>query len=97
MTETEPIPNPILGYSERAAGKSKKREGFSKPNTEPPPNRISESAFSGFEMSWMSCVADPASNSSRTALPNDGVERDRQEVIAFGQPGKLCANYEKLI
>jgi hypothetical protein len=37
-TETEPIPNPVVGDSERAAGKSKKLEGLWKPNTEPPPN-----------------------------------------------------------
>ena len=38
-TETEPMPNPVAVDSERVAGKSKKREGSWKPNTEPPPNR----------------------------------------------------------
>jgi hypothetical protein len=38
MTETDPIPNPVTVDSERAEGKSKKREGFRKPNTEPEPN-----------------------------------------------------------
>ena len=37
-TETEPVPNPVAGDSERVAGKSKKGKGFRKPNTEPPPN-----------------------------------------------------------
>jgi hypothetical protein len=33
------MPNSVVGDSERVAGKSKKRERFLKPNTEPPPNR----------------------------------------------------------
>ena len=37
-TETEPVPNPVAGDSERVACKSKKGKGFRKPNTEPPPN-----------------------------------------------------------
>ena len=37
-TETEPVPNPVAGDSERVTCKSKKGEGFRKPNTEPPPN-----------------------------------------------------------
>ena len=41
-TETEPVPNPVAGDSDRVACKSKKGKGFRKPNTEPPPNRISE-------------------------------------------------------
>jgi hypothetical protein len=39
MTETDPMPNPVADDSERAEGKSKKREGFRKPNTEPAPSR----------------------------------------------------------
>ena len=85
MTETDPIPNPVAGDSERAEGKSKKRQGFRKPKSESPPNRNSN--WRRFEMSWMSCVADPASNSSRTALPNDGVESDRQEADPGGRRG----------
>jgi len=38
-TETEPIPSPVVGHSERDAGKLKKRYGLWKPNTEPPLNR----------------------------------------------------------
>jgi hypothetical protein len=41
MTETDLMPNPVVGDSERDAGKSKKRNGLWKPNTEPPPNRNS--------------------------------------------------------
>jgi len=37
-TETDPVPNPVAGDSERLAGKPKKGKGFRKPNTEPPPN-----------------------------------------------------------
>jgi hypothetical protein len=33
------MPNPVADDSERAEGKSKKREGFRKPNTEPAPSR----------------------------------------------------------
>ena len=39
MTETDPIPNSVTVDSERAEGKSKKREGFRKPKSELPPNR----------------------------------------------------------
>jgi hypothetical protein len=42
QTETEPIPNLIMGDSERVVGKSKKWKGFLKPNTETLPNRIPE-------------------------------------------------------
>jgi hypothetical protein len=38
MTETDLMPNPVAGDSERVAYKSKKGKGFRKPNTEPPPN-----------------------------------------------------------
>jgi len=41
-TETEPVPNPVAGDSERVACKSKKGKGFWKPNTELLPNRNSE-------------------------------------------------------
>ena len=53
-TETEPIPNMDVGNSERDAGKSKKREGLWKPNTELPPNRIYEIAICESAMFWMS-------------------------------------------
>jgi hypothetical protein len=36
------MPNPVAVNSERAPGKSKKRDGFLKPNTELLSNRISE-------------------------------------------------------
>ena len=39
MTETDPMLNPVAGVSERAEGKSKKGEGFRKPNSERLPNR----------------------------------------------------------
>jgi hypothetical protein len=86
--ETEPLPNPVAGDSERDARKSKKRESLLKPKSELPPNRISESAFSGFAMSEMSFVGDPASSTSRTVLPNDGIECDQQESNPSGRLGK---------
>jgi hypothetical protein len=49
--ETDLMPNPVAGISERGADKSKKREGSWKPNNEPAPNRISEIAIGGFEVS----------------------------------------------
>jgi len=58
MTETDLMLNPAAGDSERAAGKSKKREGFRKPNTECLPNRNSE--IGGVAMSGMSCIGDHA-------------------------------------
>ena len=42
MTETDPVPNPVAGDSERVACKPKKGKGFRKPNTELLPNRIFE-------------------------------------------------------
>jgi hypothetical protein len=45
-TETEPVPNPVAGDSERVAAKPKKRKGFRKPDTELLPNRISERLLS---------------------------------------------------
>jgi hypothetical protein len=45
------MPNPVVGNSERLAGKSKKREGSWKPKSEPPPNRTVEIAIFGFEVS----------------------------------------------
>ena len=38
-TSTDLMPNPMVGDSERAEGKSKKREGLWKPKSELPPNR----------------------------------------------------------
>ena len=37
MTETDPIPNPVAGHSERPEGKSKKGEGLWEPKAEPGP------------------------------------------------------------
>lgn len=45
-------------------GKSKKRNGFLKPNTELPPNRISETSICGSSMSGMSCIAVQAAGAS---------------------------------
>ena len=42
-TETEPMPNPGAGDSERVACKSKKGKGFREPNTELLPNPQSAS------------------------------------------------------
>ena len=39
MTETDLMPNPVAFDSDRAEGKSKKRKGPWKPNTERPPKR----------------------------------------------------------
>jgi len=39
MTETDLMSNPVADDSERAEGKSKKREGLWKPNSERLPNR----------------------------------------------------------
>jgi hypothetical protein len=60
MTETELMPNPAAVDSERAEGKSKKRERLWEPKSEPAPNRISEIVYSGSPMSWMSCIGDHA-------------------------------------
>ena len=60
MTETDLIPNPVAEDSERTAGKSKKREGFRKPNSELPPSRNSGTAIGGAAMSGMSRSGDPA-------------------------------------
>ena len=67
-TETEPIPNTVVGDSERDAVESKKREGFRKPKSERPPNRISETAVGGASIPGMSRVADPAANTSGTVV-----------------------------
>jgi len=61
-TETEPITNPVVGHSERLAGKSKKRDGLWKPNTEPPPSRTYETEIFGSAMSGMSLIGDLASS-----------------------------------
>ena len=63
-TETEPIPNLVVGDSERVAGKSKKRKGFRKPNTERPPNRTAESANFDSVISGMSCIGIHAESTS---------------------------------
>jgi hypothetical protein len=47
------MPNPVVGDSERAAGKLKKREGLWKPNTELSPNRNSGSANGDFSIPGM--------------------------------------------
>jgi len=41
------MPNRVVGDSERDDGKPKKQEGFSKPKSEPAPNRTAEPASSG--------------------------------------------------
>ena len=56
-TETEPIPNLIMGNSEWVAGKSKKWDAFLKPKSEPVPNRISETAICRCAMSWVSRIS----------------------------------------
>ena len=76
MTETDLMPNPVVGNSERAGGKSKKRESFRKPNTEPPPNRISEIATGVAALSTAGVIA--------VAFPNVGFECDPQESIENG-------------
>ena len=48
MTETDLMPNPVAVDSERAEGKSKKREGLWKPKSELPPNRIAEISTGDF-------------------------------------------------
>ena len=53
-TETEPITNPVVGHSERLAGKSKKGEGLWEPNTEPPPSRDRNWRFEMSGMIWLS-------------------------------------------
>lgn len=51
-TETDPIPNPVVGHSERAEGKSKKEEGIWEPKSERVPNRH-RTESSGASMSGM--------------------------------------------
>ena len=63
-TETDLMPNSVVGDSERFAVESKKWEGFRKPNTERPPSRISETEIGGASMSLMSRVGDPAGSTS---------------------------------
>jgi hypothetical protein len=53
MTETEPIPNSVVGHSERLAGKSKMRKSLCKPNTEPPPNRIDDPEIEDFGIAYL--------------------------------------------
>jgi len=48
MTETGHMPNPVAYDSERDAGKSKKEEGFRKPKSERPPNRIDDPEIEDF-------------------------------------------------
>jgi hypothetical protein len=80
MTETEPIPNPVAVDSERDAGMSKKRKDLWKPNTEPPPNRIHETAIGCAAMSGKSCCGDPA-------LSAEGVGQNAQ----YSKSHLLCA------
>ena len=74
QTETEPIPNMIMGDSEWIAGKSKKWDAFLKPKSEPLPNRISETAICVPEMYRVLCTVDHASgcgsSSCRYGLPS---------------------------
>jgi hypothetical protein len=63
-TETELIPNLLVGDSERAAGKSKKREGLWKPKSKPTPNRPTESDIFDSVISGMSCIDDHAASTS---------------------------------
>ena len=70
-TETEPIPNLIMGNSEWVAGKSKKRDGFSKPKSELLPSRISESAIFG-ALLYLGCDV------SGLALLRDRVKCDQK-------------------
>jgi hypothetical protein len=58
LTKTDLMPNPVAGDSERAAGKSKKQNGFLKPKSEPPPNRISEIATGDSALSTAGVIAD---------------------------------------
>jgi hypothetical protein len=67
-TETEPIPNPVPGDSERAAGKLKKREGLWKPKSELSPNRATESEIFDSVISEMSCIGDPVASTSDLTL-----------------------------
>jgi hypothetical protein len=55
-TETDRMPSCLCRDSEQVAGKSKKRDGFLKPKSEPLPKRTSESAIFGSSVSWMSCL-----------------------------------------
>jgi hypothetical protein len=48
MTETDLMPNPVAVDYERAEGKSKKRQGFRKPKSELPPNRIADPEIKDF-------------------------------------------------
>jgi hypothetical protein len=45
------MPNPVAGDSGLDAGKSKKRDGFMKPKSEPAPNRTCETEIGGASMS----------------------------------------------
>jgi hypothetical protein len=47
VTETDPMPNLIMGDSDWDAGKSKKWKEFLKPKSELLPNRISERRLPG--------------------------------------------------
>ena len=62
MTETDPMLNPVAGVSERAEGKSKRREGFRKPNSEPSPNRTAEIATGDYTKSTAGVIADDFSD-----------------------------------
>ena len=60
QTETEPIPNLIMGDSGQVAGKLKKRDEFSKPKSELLPKRVTESVVCISTMFRVSCVIDHA-------------------------------------
>ena len=62
MIETELIPNPVVGHSERDVGKLKMRKSLWKPKSELPPNRTSEAEIGGAAMSGKSRVVDPAAS-----------------------------------
>ena len=57
-TETEPIPNLVVGHSERDAGKLKMRKSLWKPNTELPPNRNSEISTGDSALSTAGVITD---------------------------------------
>ena len=63
-SHADPMPNPVVGDSERDAGKSKKRNGLWKPKAERAPNRTSEIEFCGIAMPVVSRVGDSASSIS---------------------------------
>jgi hypothetical protein len=57
MTETEPIPNLIVGDSERASSMSKKGKGLWQPKSELPPKRIAMQQRYGDREDWLFCYS----------------------------------------